>query len=506
MAEQAGQEEINRKTIAAEGNVVAALASFVVEKKGSEVAAKALAQAFVIARDRRNMAEMQKIGRQLLDEYGNTKFAVEVLPGLADMAVRTSQLEAAASFYEEQARRFPDDGASDDLLENAASIRAELGEFPAAMADYERLTKQGDENKRPQWYAALARQAVRAGDWRRAEDAGLAVADNGIYGVLGNAIAGEAALRTGKPDVAMERLSAAVNGKGKGFDDADVWQARAQYLIGEIVRAEYERLALTGGADDGTVLQQKFQLLDELEAAYVSAIQLGDPEWAMGGLYRIANAYKHAADFLDNAPVPPGTSPADEKALRTALAERSGPLKKKSSETLDTCRGQARKLEAFNRFTRACVGGVAVDDDGDNPRPRPANVAIPGRDALEQKLVENPKDVATLLQLVRAAIGVRDYPLARLLALRAVELDEKNPDSLNLLGVASFQSNQAQAAAAAFKRALKQNARHPASLANLGTVWASFGDADRARDLLSRAGPVDTGSPDVLPPAKGGAK
>ena len=499
MAEQAEQEEINRKTIAAEGNVAAAIASFVVEKKGSEVAAKALHQAFVIAKDRRNTADMQQVGRQLLEEYSNTKYAVEVLPALADIAVRTSQLEQAAAYYEEQARRFPDDAASDDLLEGAASIRTELGEYAAAMADYERLAKQGDENKKPTWIAQLAKAAVKNGDWRKAEDAGLLIADNGAYGIVGNSIAGEAALRTGKPDVAVERLSAAVNGKGKGIDDAEIWMARAQYLLGEVIRAEFERVSLTGGADDGAALQSKFALLDELEATYVGAIQIGDPEWAMGGLYRIANAYKNAADFLDTAPVPPGTSPEDEKALRSALAERSTPMRKKSAEALDACRSQAKKLEAFNRFTKACVAGSAVDEDGDNPKARPSGVAIPNREALEAKLVENPKDLATLTQLIKAAISVKDFPLARLLSLRALELDEKNADLQNLLGVASFQANQAQAAYEAFKKALKFNSRHPQALANIGALYALYGDESRGRDSIGKAGGVDTSSPDVLP-------
>lgn len=508
MADQAEQEEINRKTIAAEGNVSAAIASFVIEKKGSEVAAKALHQAFVIAKDRRNLNDMQQVGRQLIEEYSNTKYAVEVLPGLADLAVRTSQLEQAAAYYEEQGRRFPDDAASDALLENAASIRSELGEYSAAMADYERLSKQGDENKRPEWLAQIAKNAVKTGDWRKAEDAGLAVADNGAYGIIGNAIAGEAALRTGKPDVAVERLSAAVNGKGRGIDDAEVWMARAQYLLGEVIRAEFERVNLTGGPDDGAALQQKFGLLEELEATYVSAIQVGDPEWAMGGLYRIANAYKNAADFLDTAPVPAGTSPEDEKALRAALSERSTPMRKKSQEALDACRAQAKKLEAFNRFTKACVGGSVVDETGDNPKPRPSGVAIPNREALEAKLVDNPKDVATLSLLIKAAISVKDFPLARLLSLRALELDEKNADTLNLLGVASFQANMAQAASEAFKKALKVNGRHPQSLANLGAVYFLYGDESRGKDYLGKAGSVDTSSPDILPQVRsmGGAR
>jgi tetratricopeptide (TPR) repeat protein len=498
LADQAEQEEINRKTIAAEGRVAEAIASFVVEKKGSEVAARALHQAFVIARDRRNIADMQQVGRQLVEEYANTKYALEVLPGLADLAVRTSQLEVAAGYYEEQGRRFPDDASSDELLENAANIRLELGEFAAAMSDFERLTKQGDEGKRSEYNEKLARAAVKAGDWRRAEAAALAAADSPGSAIVANVIAGEAALRTGKPDVATERLGKASGGRSNGTD-SEVWQARGQYLLGEVIRGEFEAVSLTGGADDGDKLAAKFQLLEELEGAYVAAIQVGDPEWAMGGLYRIANAYKAAADFLDTAPVPAGTSADDEKALRAALGERSGPMRKKSAETLEACKAQAKKLEAFNRFTKACMAGSVVDEAGDNSKARPSGVVIPGREALEQKLIENPKDVATLAQLVRAAITVKDFPLARLLALRAIELDEKNAEVLNLLGVAATQSNQAQDAADAFKRALKVNGKYGPAQANLGALWAIHGDTERGRDLVGKAGPVDASSPDVLP-------
>jgi tetratricopeptide (TPR) repeat protein len=497
MADQADQEEINRRTIAAEGRVAEAIASFVVEKKGSEIAAKALHQAFIIAKDRRNLADMQTVGRQLVEEYSNTKYAIEVLPSLADIAVRTSQLEVAASYYEEQARRFPDDAASDGILESAAVIRTELGEYAAAMSDYERLSKQGDETKRGEYLEKLARVAIRAGDYRRAESAALAAADTPSSAVVANVIAGEAALRTGKPEQALERLSAALGSRAGG--EGEVWQARAQFLLGEIIRAEFDRVNLSGGADDGERLGQKFELLNELEAAYVSAIQVGDPEWAMGGLYRIAAAYRSAADFLDAAPVPPGTSAEDEKALRAALAERSVPMRKKAQETIDTCKAQAKKLEAFNRFTKACYGNTDVDDNGDTPKARPVGVAIPGRDGLEQKLIENPKDIATLTALIRAALSVKDYPLARLLALRAIEIDEKNAEVHNLLGVAAFNSNMGQAAADAFKKALRINSKYAPAQANLGAVWATYGDVDKGKDLVAKAGNVDVNAADVLP-------
>lgn len=509
MAEQAEQEEINRKTIQAEGGKVAeALSSFVGANKGNEIAAKALHQAFVIAKDRRNISDMEKVGRQLLADYSSTKYAKEVLPGLAEQALRVSQLETASQYYEEYARRYPEGEAADDLLEGAAQIREELGQFSEAMSDYERLTKQGDEGRRPNWYAALAKTAARTGDWRRAEDAALAIADNGVHGVLANTIAGESALRTAKPDVATERLGAAIAaaGKGRGGEDSGEWLAKAQYLLGDIVRAEFERVQF-GVGDEGAVLQQKFALLDELQATYVAAVQVGEPEWAMGGLYRIANAYKQAADFLDNAPAPSGISADEEKQYRAALAERSGPMRKQGQDALDTCKKKAKELEAFNRFTKACINGTVVNDDDDNPKGRPPGVAIPQREQLEARLVESPKDTGVLTQLVRAAIQVKDYPLAKLLAGRALELDEKSTVLHNLQGVAYAGSNDMQSAAASFKKAIKLDSKNSAALANLGTLYSLYGNDDKARDMFFKAGSFDASSADVLPQAasaKGG--
>ena len=90
---------------------------------------------------------------------------------------------------------------------------------------------------------------------------------------------------------------------------------------------------------------------------------------------------------------------------------------------------------------------------------------------LFQKLIDNPKDIGTLTALIRAALSVKDYPLARLLSLRAIELDEKNAEVQNLLGVASFNSNMGQAAADAFKKALRINSKYAPAQANLGGVW-----------------------------------
>jgi tetratricopeptide (TPR) repeat protein len=506
LAEQAEQEEINRKTIASEGRVQEALATFIIDKKGTEIAAKALHQAFVIARDRRNFADMQSAGRPLLDEYGTTKYAREVLPSLADQALRASQLETAANFYEEYARRYPDGESAEILLEAAAEMRRELGEFDAAMADYERLTRQGAAERVPSYWAKLATIGAAASQWRRAEQAALNIMGHPEHGVLAATIAGEAAFRAGDVDLAVSRLTDALaDGKAdRGLADGVRWLGKANYLIGEIARAQFEGIQF-GAGDDAEVLSAKFETLSVLEGAYVGAIQAGDPEWAMGGLYRIANAYRQTASFLDGAPVPAGLTPDDEAQYRAALKERADPLRTQAEDALNVCREKARDLQAFNRFVKACIGGVNVDEEGDTPRPRPRGVQIPGREALEAKLVENPRDLVTLKALIHAAIDVKDYNLARLLALRALDLEAKNADMQNLVGVATVGTNDMQTGAEAFKAALKLNPKHPAASQNLAALQRAYGDTKRAEATLLRSEGAAVENPlDLIPEARGG--
>jgi tetratricopeptide (TPR) repeat protein len=498
MAEQAEQQQINRATIEAEGGqVVQALQSLISEKKGTEVAAKALHQAFVIARDRRNFEQMLEAGQPLLDEYGTTKYALEVLPSLAEQSLRISQVERAAQYYEEYARRYPQGESAMDFLEAAANIRLGLGEFDVAMSDYERLVNDGAPEKQAYYRARLAETAAQAGAWRRADQAIIPILEHPSHGVLAGAVGGEAALRNGDIDTAVERLSTAVElaSAGEGLEDGSQWHGRAQYMIGEIARQQFESIQF-GTDEDAVVLGGKFEVLAFLEGAYVGAIQVGDPEWAMGGLYRIATAYRETAEFLDNAPIPDGLSDEEQAAYKGALAERSGPLRQQAEDALQACRDQARSLQAFNRFVKACTAGVAVDDDADLLAPRPRGVAIPGRDKFEARLIDNPKDVGTLTELIRAAISVRDYHLAVVLADRALEINDDSAELLNLKGVALVGVNNDQAAALVFRAAIKQGKLDEARK-NLATLYKAYGDTKRAETQLERM----TGQPtkDLIP-------
>ena len=68
-------------------------------------------------------------------------------------------------------------------------------------------------------------------------------------------------------------------------------------------------------------------------------------------------------------------------------------------------------------------------------------------------------------------------------------------------------ANEMQAASGAFKKATKLDIKFGPAWANIGTLYAMYGNEDKARDAFFKAGGADLTSPDVLPnaaAAKGG--
>ena len=52
--------------------------------------------------------------------------------------------------------------------------------------------------------------------------------------------------------------------------------SRAQFLLGEIVRREWEPIQFGSGQDDNAVLEAKFTRLSQMEELYAGAVGLGD--------------------------------------------------------------------------------------------------------------------------------------------------------------------------------------------------------------------------------------
>lgn len=495
-ANNAEQQEIDARTIESGGKVKEALQKFIKERKGTDVAAKALYQTYVIARDRRNVSDMLEAGTQILEEYGDSKYAQDVLSSLGENAIRSAEFERGASYYEDYARRFAQDPAAQELLAAAAKIRSYLGDYSAAMSDYERLANMSGADS-AQYYAAMAAAAEKSGEWRRVAMATKAIVSDGNFGIEANARAGLAYLKTGQEGdavssfmtVAQQAPPGSVNGQAAHF------AARAAYYLGEILRGRFEQVQF-GKDDDAKVIEKKFGLLSELEGQYVNAIKYGDPEYAIGALYRLAQAYSEVAKFLQNAPKPDGLSADELAAYKSALGEQAKNYQDNAAQTRKTCRDKSIQLKAFNPFAQACLSGRALDE-GEDTAPQRVKVSIPGIDKLRPRIEKNPKDVDALIAFARAANQAGDYYLAKLVASKILEINESDALAHNAMGVADLQLGNYQQAYYSFAQALESDARLKAAHANMGALYAWVGQAKRAKQAFAASAGAE--SADIAP-------
>ena len=125
---------------------------------------------------------------------------------------------------------------------------------------------------------------------------------------------------------------------------------------------------------------------------------------------------------------------------------------------------------------------------------------IPGAEALSERISKNSKDLDALLELARSANRAGDYYFAKMVASKALEVDESSAVAHNAMAVAELQLGNYQAAYFAAQRALDADGRFAAARANLGAFYNLFGDKKRARASFKAAGRPS--GPDVAAKAK----
>ncbi len=483
-ANKAEQQEIDARTIESGGKVKEALKEFIKERKGTEVAAKALYQTYVIARDRRDTQGMMEAGTELLNDYGDSKYAQDVLSSLAENAVRSAQFERGAAYYEDYARRFARDASAQELLAAAARIRSYLGDYSAAMADYERLANMGGADA-GQYYAAMAAAAEKSGEWRRVILAAQPILSDAQYAVEAGGRSGLAYLKTGQEGDAAGAFMAVVQQAPPGSVDGEAvhFAARSAFYLGEILRNRFEQVQF-GKADDAKVIEKKFGLLSELEGQYVNAIKYGDPEYAIGALYRLTQAYAEVANFLQNAPKPDGLSADEMAAYKAALGEQAKNYQDNAAQTRKTCRDKAVQLHAFNRYARACLTGQALQDEPEHVAQR-SKMQIAGIEQLRARIEKNPKDIDALIAFARAANQAGDYYLAKLIASKILEINSDYALAHNAMGVADLQLGNFQQAYYSFAQALEADSSLSAAQANMGALYAWLGLKKRAKKAFA---------------------
>lgn len=448
------------------------------QNQSSPVAEKTLYTAFVQYKEARDFDKTFETGNQFIGAYPQSQFLGDVFGTLASFTSQTGEYEQAAVYLEEYYRRFPADASAQKMLAQAGTIKQLANDHRGAIGIFSELSRAvADRDARAQYATRMLESFEALSDWSGMQEAANNVLRSDPQNVKAHLMLGLAAEQAGDLAGAMRELEAAVSAAGRSAgestqDDA----ARAAFALGDVIYRQFERVRLDG--DVQAAAQAKAELLGSLEGALADAVGYNRGEWAVAALHRAALAYQDFAEFLEKAPPPEGLSQQELDEYRRLVGEQSGPLREKSAEYFETCVAKARQLQVF---TGAVLGCVARGAEQPLPALEVAVRAAPDarREELKRALTKNPKDLEALAELADWFLAAGRPAMAKLVASRGLELDERDGRFHNKMGMADLLLGKAQDAYQSFRRA--SDAKHPYARANIVALMVAFKDLDGAR-------------------------
>ena len=136
-------------------------------------------------------------------------------------------------------------------------------------------------------------------------------------------------------------------------------------------------------------LKRKLLLLQELEREYGKIASLGSAEWGIGAIYKTASIYRHMAESVQSAPVPPELNPEQLEQYRSELKRAMvDPFNEKAKNFVASCMDKAQEYAVLTAWTSQCYGLASELDPVRYPKARsfylPAlslALQIPARDS-----------------------------------------------------------------------------------------------------------------------------
>ncbi|MFB1483293.1 tetratricopeptide repeat protein [Corallococcus sp. RDP092CA] len=455
------------------GDVIEGLMKVADENKNSDIGEKALYGAFTAAREKRDLPRERELGAKLVQAYPKSQYLSDVLLTLGRHAAEAAAFNEAASWFEQVGQKLTGDLASVDGWMAGARLRIALGEYPEASRNLETAAEAAGARK-GEVLALLAETRLKQKDYSRAKAAAEAALKQDKNNVAAAAVLAEVQATTAptaSPDALISTLTAAVQGPNGQTEEA----ARGLWYLGEILYRGYKDLP----ADK---VEEKVAALQAMEGVYTQAASLGYPEWAVASLWKIALAYGHIADVVDQTPVPAGLSAAETKQFNDAVKQQVAPLKARSDEAFKACLSRAESLEVFSA---AVVGCRNRTDVAALPVPPPA---APTQSAALEELRKKAEKVLTAEALEALGMGYLDahqYGMAQLTFGRVTELQDTRASAHAALGWAMLNLGDAMGARAAYAKALEADPTYDKARLNLAALRCRFGDTDGARRELA---------------------
>lgn len=462
---------------ASSDNYASNLLKMATKYKGSSLGDKALFEAFLAYKAKRDPRLFQ-VGTELALRHKNSQHALPVITEMGQLALDSGNFENAALFFELFYERYPNKPERSDLLKSAAEIRSLLGQYKIASKNYQLLGLNTDAARMDflgQHWTELSRTAVKAnGVWR---DYWIGLANYRMRG-----------LRSAKPY--LERTSAFQVSSPEEKTAA----AHALYLLASNKLESFKNIKIELGQEVKAV-NEKAAMLKSIEQDLNRVIQFGDGRWAIAALYGLGQSYAEFAKFLAESPMPKGLSPADQKAYRQAILAQAKTFQGSANQYFGQCIQTAQKFIIFSQFVRACHsrGKMNVDEASEERRfSRPLKSEPSGVDGIRQQLLADSRNVELLNRLSEFYFRNQDFAFAELIQKRIMEISDKKSSAMGRLGVISLHKGQYDDAYSWFKKALSIDQRQKEASFGITGLLSHFlykSEAEKWRRMKSGAAP-----------------
>ncbi len=484
------------------------LISYASQTPTSGMGEQALAAVVLSSKEKGDIKTLLTTGADLVRQYPSSQKVEGTLNAMIDGSLRMAQFRLTADYLESFSLRLPDHMNAKDFLQQAARIRAGLGQHDLAAKDYRQLLAMRTVND------AMINEAV-FGASESLLSRGETAASIGVLTEHRDRLNESGRLRSdariaallietgeaGRAAPFLKRVEKSPARKTTGTDPAAARDmARMTYAATSLLLKEYMDLQLSGRIDNA-VVARKTALLERLEKGCQEVMLFRSPEWALKACYQASAVNREFARFLEEAPIPSELSPEEQEQYAQIIEEKAQAYRDKAHQYLQTAVQQGHKWEI-------CDPGLAwYCNPAAEPGAAPARVAafagtsgsaeIGGQCLLDQelkaiheRLLKEKPDQRTLLDLCTAYMQRGDYRHATLIAQKA--LDEKGgtgPDVTasiqNALGVSRLHLGEDSLARDAFRDAISASPTHVGARVNLAALFTHYGHTVQAQEIYA---------------------
>jgi cellulose synthase operon protein C len=507
------QEQTGKGKLAAEqGDYAKDFMQYSQKYRGTELGEKALYNAFQSYRKKNDRKLTFISGAQFIVQYPSSDFLRDVYPTLGTISFEIADYDRACYYFESFHRKFPQEPRATELLGKAAKIRTLLTDTREAIADYQKLLESGRASNPRDIYMDMAQNYERMENWSGAAQSLEQAINLGEDTVEANARLAMAAFKTRnfpRAKQAVDEAAKVAQSKGASRLNQNEFSylGMIQFVMLEMKYVDFQNVTLVKGAANETKLvERKNKLLGDLEKQLSEISNYRDIKWITAGIFRIGQAYAEFADFVGSTSVPAKLSSAQKKEYRQLLSKKVDILKSKSKETFATALSKAYSLNLFNAWVKSCLKRAYVREDIKIRQNILLNQADRKQiDDLYGELLANPQDGKTLNKIALLYMRNGDHGIAKMILLRASEVQSGDASTYNNLGVAHYYLGDDQDAYTQFAKAVSDSPGYTTAKINLAALSYEYGNMEASQMAVKKLGGLDKlnlNAINVIPSAK----